>query len=195
MWLLRCVLTKLRATIDKKPWPSCLYSGYGEGDHVAAQEDWQCWFDEHGGSLLLFARQWGASRSDAEDILQDAFVRFWKHRRRVSDPAAYLFRSVRNAALNQLRAQASRRRRHLIAADPASVAAPTVRDGELLAAIETALGKLPVEQREVLVMKIWGGLTFEVIATVAGIPSNTAASRYRYALAALRYDLSPELIL
>ncbi len=158
---------------------------------MGSQEDWQRWFESHSGPLLLLARQWGASRSDAEDILQDAFVRFWKHRRRVNDPAAYLFRSVRNAACNLARAQASRRKRQEIAAAPESVFAPVAEDGELRAAVETALGRLPVEQREVLVMKIWGGLTFQAIGAVLGVPANTAASRYRYALAALRKDIKP----
>jgi RNA polymerase sigma-70 factor (ECF subfamily) len=43
----------------------------------------------------------------------------------------------------------------------------------------------------VLALKIWGGLTFAQIAAQLGIPPYTAASRYRYALAALRRDLTP----
>ena len=57
--------------------------------------------------------------------------------------------------------------------------------------IEAALQRLPAEQREVLVLKIWNELTFEQIAETLGIPPNTAASRYRYALAALRKELKP----
>ena len=53
-------------------------------------------------------------------------------------------------------------------------------------ALETALQKLPPEQREVVVMKIWGGLKFEEIANELNISQNTAASRYRYALEGLR---------
>ena len=53
-------------------------------------------------------------------------------------------------------------------------------------ALETALQKLPPEQREVVVMKIWGGLKFEEIANEFNISQNTAASRYRYALEGLR---------
>ena len=62
-------------------------------------------------------------------------------------------------------------------------------DRERAHAIEIALGCLPAEQREVLVLKIWGELTFEEIARQLGVPPNTAASRYRYALAALRREL------
>lgn len=55
--------------------------------------------------------------------------------------------------------------------------------------LAAAVDQLPVEQREVLVMKIWNELTFAEIATVLGISGNTAASRYRYALAALKKAL------
>ena len=56
-----------------------------------------------------------------------------------------------------------------------------------------ALAALPTEQREVIVMKIWGGLTFKGIGNVLRISPNTAASRYRYALEALRSHLSAEV--
>ena len=53
-------------------------------------------------------------------------------------------------------------------------------------ALAAAIDLLPAEQREVLVMKIWNELTFADIGTVLGISQNTAASRYRYALASLK---------
>jgi len=52
--------------------------------------------------------------------------------------------------------------------------------------IEDAVRGLPSIYREVITLKVWGELTFEEIATVLGIPANTAASRYRYGLAELR---------
>ena len=62
-------------------------------------------------------------------------------------------------------------------------------------AIEAALRSLPEVQATVLVMKIWGGLTFPQIASVLNIPANTAASRYRYALDKLREQLALESVL
>jgi RNA polymerase sigma-70 factor (ECF subfamily) len=50
--------------------------------------------------------------------------------------------------------------------------------------------RLPEEQREVLALKIWGEQTFEQIGASLGVPPNTAASRYRYALKTLRRELS-----
>ena len=62
--------------------------------------------------------------------------------------------------------------------------------GDRRTAIESALRRLPEEQREVLALKIWGGLTFDEVASQLGLSPNTAASRYRYALEALRSELS-----
>jgi RNA polymerase sigma-70 factor (ECF subfamily) len=54
------------------------------------------------------------------------------------------------------------------------------------------VGSLPHDQREVLVLKIWNELTFNEIAGALGISQNTAASRYRYALANLKKSLQPQ---
>jgi RNA polymerase sigma-70 factor (ECF subfamily) len=54
-----------------------------------------------------------------------------------------------------------------------------------------ALGELPEEQRAVVHLKLWEGLTFEAIAGALDISPNTAASRYRYGLDKLRYRLRP----
>ena len=59
-------------------------------------------------------------------------------------------------------------------------------------ALAAAVENLPHDQREVLVMKIWNELTFAEIATALAISQNTAASRYRYALAALKKTLQPQ---
>ena len=55
--------------------------------------------------------------------------------------------------------------------------------------MEAAIGRLPPAQREILVLKIWGELTFEQIAAQLDLSPNTAASRYRYAITALRKEL------
>ena len=58
--------------------------------------------------------------------------------------------------------------------------------------IEEALGSLPHEQREVVIMKLWGNLSFAQIGEALSVPANTAASRYRYALEKLRHPLAQE---
>ena len=57
--------------------------------------------------------------------------------------------------------------------------------------IEQAIQTLPDYYKEVIILKIWGELTFEQIADTLDIPMNTAASRYRYALEKLRRTLTP----
>jgi RNA polymerase sigma-70 factor (ECF subfamily) len=64
-------------------------------------------------------------------------------------------------------------------------------DQEAALALEKALAELPEEQREVVVMRMWGGLTLEEIGAAVGVPLNTVASRYRYALEKLRSNLRP----
>jgi RNA polymerase sigma-70 factor (ECF subfamily) len=58
-------------------------------------------------------------------------------------------------------------------------------------ALQSALAELPVEQREIMVLRVWGQMTFEEAAATLDISPNTAASRYRYALAKLKERLQP----
>jgi RNA polymerase sigma-70 factor (ECF subfamily) len=159
-------------------------------------DEWAAWLDRHGAALVLLARQRVTSRADAEDVVQEAFVRFWRSRHRAVDPTAYLYTCVQHCALNWRRSRERRSRREGVAARPeaeALLAGPPEQE-ERREAIEAVLCSLPETQREVLVMKVWGGLSFPQIAEALRIPANTAASRYRYALAKLRERLAEEPI-
>ena len=160
---------------------------------MTGDDDWTDWLDRHGAALVLFARQWVPSHADAEDVVQEAFVRFWRSRPKADDPTAYLFACVRSHALDWRRGQSRRARREAAAARPERTEplfAPRLEQDERRAALEAAVATLPAEQREVLVLKIWGGLTFPQIADALGLSPNTAASRYRYSLAKLREQLT-----
>jgi RNA polymerase sigma-70 factor (ECF subfamily) len=159
-------------------------------------DSWTAWLNRHGPALVLLARQWVATRADAEDVVQEAFVRFWRSRERIEDPAAYLFACVKHCALDGVRGRQRQSRRELAAARPEAepLFAARLEQDERQAAIETALRGLPENQAEVLVMKIWGGLTFPQIAAALEVSPNTVASRYRYALASLREQLAEESI-
>jgi RNA polymerase sigma-70 factor (ECF subfamily) len=98
--------------------------------------------------------------------------------------------------LEWLRAGARRSRRE--EASARAEAEPLFEDvleqQERRVAVEAALANLPEKQREVLVMRIWGDLSFPQIAEALGVPTETAASRYRYALAKLHEEFSEEPI-
>jgi RNA polymerase sigma-70 factor (ECF subfamily) len=163
---------------------------------AGARDEWTVWLDQHGAALLLLARQWVTSRADAEDVVQEAFVRFWRSRQRATDPAAYLYACVKHCALDWQRGRLRQSRREEAVARPEAetLFSGPLEQAERRAAIAAALGQLPQSQREVLVLKIWGGLSFPQIAQALGISANTAASRYRYALAKLREQLAEEPI-
>jgi RNA polymerase sigma-70 factor (ECF subfamily) len=164
---------------------------------VAADEKpdrWRQWLDRHGPALVLFARQWSATRADAEDAVQNGFLKFWRTKDAAREPLPYLYACVRTAAMDLGRGE-RRRDRYEQANGPAEHSAfeLTAERQERDAAIEAALAQLPGDQREVVVMKIWGGLTFAEIGEALGVPLSTAASRYRYALTRLEAELSEEM--
>ena len=107
---------------------------------------------------------------------------------RIRDPRSYLLKATRNAAYGILRA---RRRRERLAQDPALqiAAAPETRPARDGGDIMAAFAALPPEQREVLALKIAGGLTFKEIARLVGRSQNMVSSRYRYGIERLRAAL------
>jgi len=162
-------------------------------ENVAIHEDWRICFSQLAPGLLLFARQWVHSAADAEDIVQDAFVKFWRRNHNVQN-RALLYATVRSTALDLIRRDSRRARREREAiADLEQAVEPEFRtEDESQRALAMAMERLPNEQREVLVMKIWNDLSFAEIGQALGISQNTAASRYRYALSALKKDRLPQ---
>ena len=161
-------------------------------ERTHTDEDWKTCFARLGPALLLFARRWTNCRADAEDIVQDAFVRIWRRQHPIEN-RALLYAAVRSAGLDRLRSEQRRSRREAaVALDGADHSEPrftTMDEGQQVLA--AAVERLPDEQREVVVLKIWNELTFAEIASVLEISPNTAASRYRYALGALKKTLQP----
>jgi RNA polymerase sigma factor (sigma-70 family) len=144
--------------------------------------------DRHSAALELYARQWCET---PEDVVQEAFLKLAGQGALPSHPAAWLFRVVRNGAIAAGRSAMRRRRHEARAAIEATPWFEPVGEGAILDP-ETAaaeLRALPIEQREVIVAHLWGGLTFEQIADVAGCSSSTAYRSYSAGLATLRRRL------
>jgi len=162
-------------------------------DNIASHENWKSCFSEIGPGLLLFARQWTRSAADAEDIVQEAFVKFWRRNHRINN-RALLYATVRSIALDFIRRDKRRARREaVVVAEAEEIVEPQFEwEDEARSALAAAVKCLPHDQREVLVLKIWNELTFSEIAGALGISQNTAASRYRYALTNLKKSLQPQ---
>lgn len=152
-------------------------------------------YDRWGTRLFQVAVGLLRCREDAEDAVQEAFLGLVRSRNRLNDVRdleAYLFASLRRAASRG----AVRRSRWPVSSESAVQGAAAPAEWNRLSGLEAsyldALQKLPREQREVATLKIDGGLTFEQIGIVMETSSNTAASRYRYALEKLRQLLDDE---
>ena len=159
-------------------------------------DQWTVWLDRHLTTLILLARQWVPRHADAEDVVQEAFIRFWRSRHRVTDPATFVYACVKHLALDWQRHRKRQSRREEAAArsELTSFFAGPLEQSERSVAIEAAAAYSPQAQREVLVLRIWGGLSFPQIAEALQITDNTAKSRYRYALDRLGELLAEESI-
>ncbi|SKA99551.1 RNA polymerase sigma-70 factor, ECF subfamily [Prosthecobacter debontii] len=171
--------------------------------HTAAQA-WKYCFDQVAPKLLLYAIQLCPSRADAEDVVQMAFVRWWR-RFPEGNPEhiPLLYAAVRTIALDQRRSDTRRARREAasevsLPMGDAPVFDPPPEQRETAQIVQEALKTLPEDQREVVTLKLWGGLTFAEIATTLDESINTVSGRYRYALQTLQKRLAPrreELVL
>jgi RNA polymerase sigma-70 factor (ECF subfamily) len=139
------------------------------------------------------------SREEAAEVLQETFVRLARTRRRlakVENLAAYVFAVARNEA-TRFAAKAGRREevRRQLEAELLFVEAVSDerQQRETAELVTAALAQLSPEQREIVELKTYAGLTLAEIATMTGLPPGTVATRYRTALGRLRELLRREL--
>jgi RNA polymerase sigma-70 factor (ECF subfamily) len=166
------------------------------GDDVEPVEWIGALYDRLGASLYRYALMILVDPSAAADVVQQVFVALLRGRAPIDSDEGYLRRSVRNECYSALR----RRRREIVSSiDGELLEAASANDDRIdeRIAIEQAMRDLPPEQREVVYLKTFEGMTFHEIALMTGESGNTVASRYRYALDRLRARLlakvSPEL--
>ena len=144
----------------------------------------------------MFARGWGNSQQDAEDLLQEAILRLWHYQADKGGGPPDLplaFSTLRFCGLNLHRSETRRKKREesiIYLNDFQDVwLDPVLEDDEEAGFLRGAVQNLSPKLREVVVMKTWGGLTFAQISEALAISPNTAASRYRYAIDQLAQEL------
>jgi RNA polymerase sigma-70 factor (ECF subfamily) len=154
-------------------------------------------YDEHAQPLYAFLLNFTRDEADTRDLLQEIFVKLARDEkllRGVREERAFLIRLAHNAAIDLMRRRGTRdKTKENFAAEIISPFASTSDPDATVFRNELAdaLSELPADQRAVVHLKLWGGLTFDQIAAALEIPPNTAASRYRYGLDKLRGRLRP----
>lgn len=143
-------------------------------------------YEERAARLILYGRALGLSHGEAEDVLHDTFVALMALAAPPEHAAHYCVRAYRNRALNFRRGFWRRLARELESRrwfEPGPDEDPRER------AAMRQLADLPAAQREVIVLKVWHGYTFEEIGRLTEVSPNTAAGRYRYGLDKIRRGL------
>ena len=137
------------------------------------------------------------TREAADEVMQETFLRLVRHRQKlceIADLEAYVFVIARNEALRRLARHGQTMERQITGAElflEASGADGSQRD--LADLVARGLENLSPLEREVVELKIYGGLTFREIAQVIEAPLQTAASRYRSALDRLKPWLAGQM--
>ena len=171
--------------MKKHPADDPIRAALARDDPAAVELIW----DRYAGDLFAFLQAMLRCRQDAEDVLQMVFVKIVRKRRHLAGARrldAYVYQIARNEASGF-----ARRRQRKRAVEPAGEPWLSVADGdnarmERAEQLETVLARLPQQQREVVVLKIYREKTFQEIAQLLDVSHNTVASRYRYAMEKLR---------
>jgi RNA polymerase sigma-70 factor (ECF subfamily) len=157
---------------------------------VPAPPSFDDWFKEQRPKLLRLARSRLGDRAEAEDVVQDTALALWRRLAKgdIDDPDAYAARALWQNALRR-----RGRRKDWVALDEARhpEADPEAEAWMQSLAMEAAIARLPPAQQAVLRLRFYAGLSFKEMAATLAVSLNTAASRCRYALDALRHSLDP----
>ena len=154
-------------------------------------------YDGHAQALFAFLLNLTRNEADTRDVLQEVFTKLARQPdslHGIRDERAFLLRLAHNSAVDLIRRRGTREKNYeQFAGDSIGAFAPSADPDEsaFRQALAAALGELPPDQRAVVHLKLWEGLTFEAIAGTLDLPLNTAASRYRYGLDKLRDRLRP----
>jgi RNA polymerase sigma-70 factor (ECF subfamily) len=148
-------------------------------------------YAEHASSVRAFIRSYASDVHRVEDVLQETFLRTWRHIDRVhltdGNPRSYLFTTARNILTDEWRAQS--RQPQLVHDESRMASAPSEDNVEATLealSINEALTRLSIEHREVIQTLYYDGLTVTEAAERLGIAAGTVKSRSYYAVRALR---------
>ncbi len=162
----------------------------------ALGKQWKTWLDESAPRLLAYARARCNNAQEAEDLLQDALIKLWAYQEerehRPPDlPLAFSVMRYLGLDHGRKKGRQEKRNQKIIQFQKGEDhwLDPTMEDSEEAEILRQEVESLPDKLREVLTLKIWGGLTFAEIGELLAISNNTAASRYRYALEQLQKKL------
>ncbi|MGD2174170.1 MAG: sigma-70 family RNA polymerase sigma factor [Candidatus Brocadiaceae bacterium] len=146
--------------------------------------------ERHGRALELFARQYCDS---PEDVVQYALLKLVQQKKRPDRVLPWLYKVVRNRAISVSRSASRRRRRERTASqNEREWFEPSYGEQLDAQAAARALGSLTDGQREAIVARIWGGLTYEEIGEAVGCSSSAAHRRYTAGMEVLRERLGTE---
>ena len=145
-------------------------------------------YNQHASALLLYARVWCHA---PEDALQEAMIELARQTEMPPDPVAWLYQAVRYRAINLHRSEKRRsQREHATAWRREPWFVDTQDQAIDVAAVQDALNSLSELEREIVVAKLWGGLTFEQIGELTRQSSSTVHRHYHTALELLKKKLS-----
>jgi len=152
-------------------------------------------YEKHGSHLYRYALMILADHAQAQDAVQQVFMKAVKLGKRILEIAShdsYLRKAVRNECYEILKKRRqSDNAARLLSAQPILQKTPGATiDEDEQKILDSAIRKLPPDQREVLYMKVYEDKTFSQIARITGVSTNTAASRYRYAMDKLKETLT-----
>jgi RNA polymerase sigma factor (sigma-70 family) len=146
-------------------------------------------YDAYAGPVYRYLLTLLSDAEEADDALQEVFLGVMRRagRGRIENVRAYLFQAARRQAVQAHRRETKRGKEAAAAATSwIDVDGSAPGDREAAIDIDRAVGRLPVEQREVLMLRLSEEMSFREIAEVLGIGLATAASRYRLGVAKVR---------
>ncbi len=151
-------------------------------------------YDRHAGAMLRVADRILRNRQDAEDLVHDAFVEAWQkagaYEARRGSVRSWLLVRVRSRGIDRLRALEAARRAAVLPPGAACERSEPGWDGPDRARARAALASLPEEQRRLVELGYFEGLTCAEMAARCGVPIGTVKSRLSAAVAKLRRSLA-----